>query len=84
MKDKLTKLIKEGKLNLSDCVIVVPLKMYEQLLKDAEVDDKQGEHTLMYHDGVRIMWSKHLLEPILVTKEVYNQKYNPCSFVQLV
>lgn len=84
MRDKLSELIKAGKVNLADCVIIVPLEMYEQLLKDAEVDDKQGELTFMYHDGVRIMWA-HIPGPILVTKEVYNQEYNPCSdFIKLM
>ena len=84
MKDKLSELIKAEKINLTDCVVIVPLKMYEQLLKDAEVDDKQGEHTFVYHDGVRIMWSNDVSKPILVTKEVYNQNHNPCSFIKLV
>ena len=84
MKDKLSELIKAGKVNLNDCVVIVPQEMYEQFLKGAEVDDKQGEITFMYHDGVRIIWSNDVLEPILVTKEVYNQKYNPCSFIKLI
>ena len=84
MKDKLSELIKAGKINLTDCVAIVPLKMYERLLKDAEVDDKQGEHTLMYHDGVRIMRANNVSKPILVTKDVYNQKYNPCNSIKLI
>jgi len=81
MKDKLSELIKSGKVNLSDCVVIVPLEMYEQLLKGAE---EVGEHILLYHDGVRIIWSKNVSEPILVTKEVYNQKYNPCDFIKII
>ena len=77
MKDKLSELIKSGEVNLSDCVVIVSLEMYEQLLEGAE------ESTQVYHDGVRIMWSNNVSKPILVTKDVYNQKYNPCSFVKL-
>lgn len=77
MKDKLSDLIKAGKVDLSACVVIVPLKMYEQLLEGAEVDDTPGVLTHVYHDGVRIMWCANISEPILVTKKVYNQKYNP-------
>ena len=81
MKDKLSDLIKAGKVNLSACVVIVPLEMYEQLLKDVEVENSPG--ALIYHDGIRIMWAD-IPEPVLVTKEVFNQKYNPCSFVKVI
>ena len=81
MKDKLSELIKSGKVNLSDCVVIVPLKMYEQLIADCK-DVEENELVEVHHDGVRIMWA-HIPESILVTKEVYNQIYNPCSFAKL-
>lgn len=81
MKDKLLDLIKAGKVKLKDYVVIVPLELYEQLLDEAGVEE--NEHAEVYHNGVRIMWSKHVSKPILVTKEVYNQKYNPCGFIRL-
>ena len=83
MKDKLSELIKAGKINLTDCVVLTPKEMYEQLLKKAKVEDSPGVLPYVYFGGVRIMWA-NIPEPILVTKEVFNQKYNSCDFVKLI
>jgi len=82
VRSKLTDLIKSGEINLDDCVIIVSQEIYEQLLEEGEV--KEDERVLMYHHGVRVMWSKYIEKPILVTKEFFNQEYNPCGFMKLM
>ena len=78
----LQKLIKDKKIDITQYVLVVPLKLYEKLIEQAEVEQVEGL-VFLYCDGIRIMWA-NISNPILVTKELYNKEYNRCSFIKLI
>ena len=81
--DEIKALMENKKININNYVVLVPLNLYERLLAEAE-HIEEDERPLLYYTGVRIMWDAHITKPLLVHKDLYNVKYNSCSFVKVI
>ena len=82
--DKVKSFIQNKEIDINNYVVLVPQKLYEQLIAEADKPVEENEIPFLYYDGLRIMWDAHIKEPLLVTKDLYNVKYNPCDFVKLL
>lgn len=75
--------LKNKKIDVTKYVLIIPQEFYEKLI-DESGPYERGETLILQYNGLRIMWSNMITDIVLVTKEVYNQKYNPCDFVKLM
>jgi len=72
---------RKGKLDAEKYVVLVSQTLYQQLINESNVPS--DEIVYMYCDGVIIMWDVSIKSPIFITKDVFNTKYNKCSFWKL-
>lgn len=80
--DKIKALIKNGEIDINNYVVLVPQELYERLLDEVDVDVE--ERVILYCTGIRIMWDARIKQPLLVSKDLFNLKYNSSDFVKLI
>lgn len=81
--ERLGSFLKNKEIDVTKYVLIISQDFYEKLVDESGPHD-EGETLILQYDGLRIMWSNVVTDIVLVTKEVYNQKYNPSSFMKLI
>ena len=82
--DKIKAMIDNKEIDIKKYVVLVPKKLYEQLIAESTPKVEENMIPFLYHDGIRIMWGEYIKEALLVSKDFYNTNCNPCSFIKLI
>jgi hypothetical protein len=77
-------MIDNKEIDIKKYVILVPKKLYEQLIIESEPKIEENMIPYLYCDGIRIMYDAYIKEALLVSKDLFNTKYNTCDFIKLI